>query len=231
MKNSIVINKIVYLLTLIIILVLPLQISAQTITGKVVGIADGDTITILDAEKNQHKIRFYGIDCPESKQAFGRAAKRHTSNITARKTAQVEVYDTDRYGRAVGVVTVDGVNVNQSLIENGLAWQYLRYCRASFCGKWKDIEGRARAKQLGLWKDADPIPPWQWRKGSKNSSYVQKSAGNYVSGSSAYHGNVKSHNFHSPNCRNYNCKNCIQSFNRREDAIKSGYSACGMCRP
>ncbi|SDP70036.1 thermonuclease family protein [Desulforhopalus singaporensis] len=171
-------KKIEYLLTLIIFLLLPFLIGAQTITGKVVGISGGDTITILDAQQRQHQIRLYGIDCPESKQHFGRAAKRHTSNLAANKTAHVQIYDTDRYGRAVGVVTVDDVNINQSLIENGLAWQYHKYCNAPFCNHWKNIEARVRAQQLGLWKNADPTPPWQWRKGSKNSSCVHKSANN-----------------------------------------------------
>lgn len=97
----------------------PLQVHA--LTGKVISVADGDTITILDSSNKQHKIRLYGIDTPEKKQAFGKAAKQHTSRITYKKNATVKAYDTDRYGRTVGLVIVGGTNVNESLIRAGLA--------------------------------------------------------------------------------------------------------------
>ena len=107
--------------------------------GKVVSIADGDTITVLQ-DRNQIKIRLYGIDTPEKGQAFGKAAKKYTSALVARKTVKVIPYDTDKYGRTVGVVLVGGVNVNQSLIATGLAWQYRKYCKESFCSDWLQLE-------------------------------------------------------------------------------------------
>lgn len=81
---------------------------SHALTGKVISVADGDTITILDSSRKQHKIRLYGIDCPEKGQAFGKAAKKHTSHLTYQKTATVTEYDTDKYGRTVGVVQVGG---------------------------------------------------------------------------------------------------------------------------
>lgn len=202
------------------------------LSGKVVSIADGDTITILDSSKTQHKIRLYGIDTPEKSQAFGKAAKKHTSNLVARKVVQVTTYDTDRYGRTVGVVVVDGLNVNQSLIENGFAWKYRKYCKASFCDDWVQLEDNARATKVGLWSDVAPIPPWEWRKGARNSSYKEKGdAKVYEVANNGYHGNVKSHVFHQPSCRYYNCKNCIEVFQTREEAISDGYRSCGQCKP
>lgn len=96
---------------------------AHALTGKVISVADGDTITILDASNRQHKIRLYGIDTPEKKQAFGKAAKKYTSRLTYKKQAKVKTYDNDKYGRTVGVVKVGGTNVNESLIRAGYAWQ------------------------------------------------------------------------------------------------------------
>ena len=81
---------------------------SEVITGRVVSIADGDTITILDSSKTQHKIRLYGIDTPEKAQPFDNAAKKFTSSLTANNIAKVTIYDTDRYGRSVGVVIVEG---------------------------------------------------------------------------------------------------------------------------
>jgi endonuclease YncB( thermonuclease family) len=85
------------------------------------------SVTILDSSKTQHKIRLYGIDTLEKKQAYGQAAKRFTASLTAGKIAVVKAYDTDRYGRTLGIVKVNGKNVNQSLLEAGYAWQYRKY--------------------------------------------------------------------------------------------------------
>ena len=90
----------------LLIAVLLIPSFSYALTGKVISVADGDTITILDSSKQQHKIRLYGIDTPEKKQAFGKAAKKHTARLTYRKIATVKSYDKDRYGRTVGVVMV-----------------------------------------------------------------------------------------------------------------------------
>lgn len=208
------------------LLLLPVSAFCKFITGKVVGISDGDTITIIDDGKNRYKIRLYGVDCPESGQAFGNAAKKHTAALTAQKMATVEVFDTDRYGRTVGVVTVDGANVNQSLIEAGYAWQYRQYCKETFCSDWLQDEELARKALVGMWSDPEPVPPWEWRRGAKSKT----SENNDVSGG-ALHGNVKSHVFHQPSCRDYSCKNCVEMFQSREAALATGYRPCGRCNP
>jgi endonuclease YncB( thermonuclease family) len=197
--------------------------------GKVVSIADGDTITILDPSNKQYKIRFYGIDTPEKGQPFGNAAKKHTAQLTYKKNATVKTYDTDKYGRTVGIVTVDGINVNESLIQNGYAWQYRKYCKADVCDEWLSIEEKAKSAKIGLWSDNQPVPPWEWRKGTRNTSYQETTPGKYAAVQGGFHGNLKSHVFHSPSCRNYNCKNCTVGFTTAEEAKKAGYTPDNWC--
>ncbi|WP_354005653.1 thermonuclease family protein [Desulfofustis limnaeus] len=205
-------------------------VTVAALEGKVINVADGDTITVLSQGNQQTKVRLYGIDCPEDGQPFGRAAKKFTASLVAGKHVQVTKYDTDRYGRLVGVVTVNGRNVNESVIAAGYAWQFRKYCQESFCYDWLEIEQQAKSVRLGLWSDKDPVPPWEWRSGIRNSSYQKTNQGYFPDGSK-YHGNVKSMVFHSSKCKHYNCKNCTRVFNSREEALRAGYKACGNCRP
>ena len=100
---------------------------AATITGQVVGVADGDTITVLDASKSQHKIRLSGIDAPEKAQAFGQRSKQSLSDLVFGKTVQIDTGKTDRYGRELGKVLVDGMDANLAQIKSGMAWHYKAY--------------------------------------------------------------------------------------------------------
>jgi micrococcal nuclease len=117
------------------------SVHAQTITGKVVGVADGDTITVLQ-DRTQYKIRLYGIDCPESGQDFGNRAKQFVSGMVYGKQVQVIQKDMDRYGRVVGMVYVGNTCVNEEIVRAGLAWVYHRYCKDSFCQEWADLRPR-----------------------------------------------------------------------------------------
>lgn len=138
---------------------------SSTLQGRVIGISDGDTLTVLDAAKKTHKIRLAYIDAPESAQAFGQAAKRQLSNICFDRQAMVVVVDTDRYQRSVGLVACDGVNANRSMVEAGLAWVYRRY--APVLTSWGAFEVDARRTRSGLWSDASPIAPWDYRAAQK----------------------------------------------------------------
>jgi micrococcal nuclease len=199
---------------------------SKTVTGKVVKVADGDTITILDSDNRQHKIRLYGIDTPEKSQAYGKKAKTFTANLVAGKAVKVKVYDTDRYGRSVGVVFVGGPNVNRAIIKNGFAWQYRKYCKASFCDDWLGLERQARNHGIGLWGGKNPQAPWDWRRAKKTgSSKSSKVAG----GTGLYHGNKKSHVLHSSQCQYYNCKNCTVVFKSVNDAVSVGYRVHKQC--
>ena len=135
-----------------------------------------------------------------------------------------------KYGRTVGVVLVDNVNVNQSLITAGLVWQYRKYCKAWFCPDWLQLEKKARSAKIGLWSDTDPVAPWEWRKGARSSN-SKIITGTYAPATVNYHGNTKSHVLHTTRCRHYNCKNCTKTFQVREEAITAGYRPDGQCKP
>ena len=140
--------------------------SAETIAGKVVGVADGDTVTVLDATKTQHKIRLSGIDAPEKEQPFGQRAKENLSKLVFGKQVSVDASKTDRYGRAVGRVIVGDVDANLEQVRAGLAWHYKKYEReqsAEDRGDYARAETAARAAQAGLWRDASQVAPWDWR--------------------------------------------------------------------
>jgi micrococcal nuclease len=143
-------------------LLLGLSAHAEEFTGKVVGVSDGDTIKVLRAGK-QVRVRLSGIDCPEKRQAFGKRAKRFTSDLVFAKTVTVKVMDIDRYKRIVGeVILEDGTNLNHALVRAGLAWWYQRYAPGD--RELERLEKSARENKRGLWADPDPLPPWEFRK-------------------------------------------------------------------
>ena len=144
---------------------------AANIDGIVVGVADGDTVTVLDADKVQHKIRLSGIDAPEKSQAYGNQSKESISDLVYFKAVTVETEKKDRYGRDVGKVLVNGVDVNLEQVQRGFAWHYKAYEREQSANDRKlyDLtENEARAARRGLWRDAEPIPPWEFRKTKRN---------------------------------------------------------------
>jgi len=135
---------------------------AESITGKVVKVADGDTITIL-AEREQVRVRLANIDTPERRQPWAKKAKRALADLVAGEWVEVEVLDIDRYGRTVGLVLVSGIEANRALVAAGHAWVYPRYNRDP---ELPDIEAAARAAGRGLWSlpAAERVPPWEWRQ-------------------------------------------------------------------
>ena len=132
------------------------------LTGKVVNIADGDTIAVLDADKVQHKIRLHGIDAPEKGQAFGTKAKEALADAVHEKKVRVVWKEKDRYGRIVGDVHLGDRNINVEQVRNGYAWWYRTYAPKSKI--LEAAEADARKEGLGLWHDKNPEPPWEYRK-------------------------------------------------------------------
>jgi endonuclease YncB( thermonuclease family) len=134
-------------------------------SGKCVAVSDGDTIRVLN-NNNEVEVRLFGIDCPEKNQAFGSAAKKFTSEMVFGEDVNVEVRDTDRYGRSVGWVTLsDGRALNEELVRAGMAWWYREY--APYDTKLGALEEQARAARLGLWVDKKPTPPWEFRRSQR----------------------------------------------------------------
>ena len=143
------------------LLLLSFSIWAEEIAGRVVRVTDGDTITVLDAAKTQHKIRLHGIDAPEKKQAFGNISRKHLSSLVADKDVSIQYKSHDRYGRVLGTVFVDGKDANLQMLQAGLAWHYKKYDSTP---TYAQAESEARAAKRGIWQDAQPIAPWNYRK-------------------------------------------------------------------
>lgn len=221
-------RSVIFAFLILQILMLNQTWAGDTITGKVVSISDGDTITVLDSSKTQHKIRLYGVDCPESHQDFGQKAKQFTSNMVFGQTVSVKSMDTDRYGRTVGLVDIGSKSLNEELVKNGMAWIYDQYCKVSFCSQWNQYQEDARSRNIGIWSMPNPIPPWEFRRG-KSENITSREATNIES--SSYHGNIKSRIFHKPGCRYYDCVNCIAIFKTKEAATQAGYRSCKICKP
>lgn len=141
--------------------------AAEAIVGRVVGISDGDTITVLDDTKTQHKIRLAGIDAPESRQPFGHASKLFLSGLVFDRNVTLDCGKTDRYKRLVCVVMADGHDANLAQVKAGMAWWYRQYQREQTSQQrveYEVAEATARNGRVGLWQDANPLPPWEWRK-------------------------------------------------------------------
>jgi endonuclease YncB( thermonuclease family) len=150
--------------------------AASVLEGTVVKIADGDTITVLDSNKVQHRVRIAGIDAPEKKQAFGNASGKRLGELVAREEVRVEFKKHDRYGRIVGKVWVNPpdcptcgmtLDVGLAQITTGMAWWYRKYSNEQSPedqGRYEFAEQEAKAKKVGLWQDKNPQPPWEFRK-------------------------------------------------------------------
>lgn len=153
-------------LLLMAMLLAAMPVTAETLIGRVVGVADGDTVTVLDASNDQWKIRLMGIDAPEKKQAFGQKSKANLSSLVFNKQVRVEYSKKDKYGRTVGKILVDEIDANLEQVKAGLAWHYKQYQKEQTPedrSLYSDAEERAMAGHIGLWADPNPTPPWEFR--------------------------------------------------------------------
>jgi endonuclease YncB( thermonuclease family) len=158
------------------LLLLAVGAHAETLLGRVVGVADGDTITVLDADRQQHKIRLQGIDAPEKAQPFGERSKQNLSRMVFGKDVRVEWEKRDKYKRIVGKVWVQPescptcpmtLDAGHAQITVGLAWWYRKYAGEQSPqdrSAYEFSEQEARERRVGLWADPDPVPPWEWRR-------------------------------------------------------------------
>ncbi|HEY8609814.1 MAG TPA: thermonuclease family protein [Roseomonas sp.] len=140
---------------------------AAELAGRVVGLSDGDTITILTPERQQVRIRLGEIDTPESRQPYGTRARQALSDLVFGKDVRVVVQDTDRYGRTVGRVHAGPLDVNAEMVRQGAAWVYRQYSRDA---QLLRLEAEAKAARRGLWAlpEAERTPPWEWRAAERN---------------------------------------------------------------
>ena len=141
-----------------ILLLLFFTIPLFAISGQVIKISDGDTITILTQQREQVKVRLYGIDAPEKKQPYGQKSKQFLASLIAGQVVEVEPKGKDRYKRTLGIIYYKGQDINAKMVLNGYAWAYIKYSKI-----YVDQEKLAREKKLGLWQSSNPAPPWEWR--------------------------------------------------------------------
>ncbi|HEY1114373.1 MAG TPA: thermonuclease family protein [Chitinophagaceae bacterium] len=139
----------------------PARQEAQSLSGKVVNIADGDTFTLLLPDNTTKKIRLHGVDAPERHQPFGSVSRQRLRELIFQKQVSVEEKDVDRYGRIVGIAFVDGLSVNEEMLRSGLVWHYTRYDDNP---QWAQLQEEARRAKKGLWQDKNPVAPWEWRQ-------------------------------------------------------------------
>ncbi len=162
---------------LVLIFVLSLPFYVYAISCTVAEVIDGDNFYCIPNEKvivvKIHKdgsipVRLYGIDAPEKDQPYGYEAKNSLKELVKEKTVRLDIKNIDKYGRAVALVYVDSLNVNLEQVKRGFAWAYLGYLESPYISEYYSAEKEARSKGLGLWKQANPTPPWEWRKIKKN---------------------------------------------------------------
>lgn len=157
----------------------------RRITGKVVGVQDGDTATILDKHNTQYKFRFNGIDAPELKMDFGNKSKENLSKLIFGKEVMVAYDKVDKYGRFVGTIFVGGMNTNLEQIKAGLAWHYKKYQSEQSEADRKtyaEAETKAREAKIGLWSMPNPLPPWDYRTAKKTAQTTEKANRKYETG-------------------------------------------------
>lgn len=211
---------------------------AATLTGRVVGISDGDTITVMISGRQQAVIRLAGIDAPEHGQAFASASEEHLRALIVGKDVNLDCGGEESYGRLVcKVLLPGGEDVSLDQVKAGMAWQYKQYesaQRPDDRAKYAAAEDVARETHLGLWADAHPVQPQDFRHGTLSPLCFDKSD-HRIACSEQYHGpvrgNVRSHIYHWPSCPNYDD---ISEGNRVEfpsaaAAEQAGYRAARNC--
>jgi endonuclease YncB( thermonuclease family) len=208
----------------IVLLALSPAVFAADLSGRVVGIADGDTFTLLTSDKQQVKIRLAEIDAPESSQPYGNKSKQALSGLIFGKDVRVVVQTTDRYGRTVGRPYVGNLDVCEEMVRVGAAWVYRQYVvdESLF-----DVENDARAARRGIWglSEAQQVEPWNWRRGLNGSGKTPE--GCNIKGNINREGE---HIYHVPGRSSYGATKINESRGERwfcseEEAIAAGWRA------
>lgn len=134
--------------------------ASKRLTGKIIKVADGDTVTLLDNNGKKRKIRLDGIDCPEIGQDYGDEARVYVEKVAMNRFVSVEIIGIDQYERILGVIYIDDLNLNEKLLTTGLAWVY-KYNKNT---AYHELEKQARNKKVNIWSNPNSIDPHTWRK-------------------------------------------------------------------
>ncbi len=218
----------------------PALTATRVLRGRVVSVADGDTITILDATKHTSRIRLQGIDAPERGQDFGNLSRSHLDRLVYRREVTVEITKVDDYGRFVGRVLIGDTDAGLEQIRAGLAWFYAHYeneLPPRDRRLYAEAHRRARAARAGLWAAADPIPPWQFRRLARRGEPpsarrapppeppAASLAGKVIA-------NRRSHLYHLPGCPGWSevSPHNRVVFETEAEALAAGYRRARNCR-
>lgn len=200
----------------------------EIVTGKVVDVHDGDTITVLNEQKKQYKVRFNGIDAPELKQDFGNKSRQNLAGMVFGKTVTINCPKVDKYGRNVCTVFLEKTDINLEQVKGGFAWHYKKYQDEQTPEdrkNYSEAEINARNQKLGLWLQPNAIEPSAWRRGEGNPNTAGVPKGAII-------GNKNSMIYHTPGCSTY-AKVSPQNqaiFATEKEAIAKGYRMAGGCQ-
>ncbi len=190
----------------------------QEIAGKVVGVTDGDTVTLL-VNQRQIKVRLDGIDAPENKQSYGNKSKQALAALVFGKTIVLRKTGTDKYGRTLGVIMLGETDINAKMLEAGWAWHYKAYNKES---RLASLELKAKVGRRGLWADANrPVAPWDYRRGNNASTAQGDQPSGQISG---YWLNSSSNVRHNSGCKYY------KNTKHGRACGPSDGKPCGICK-
>ncbi|MDK9716525.1 MAG: thermonuclease family protein [Trichlorobacter sp.] len=160
-------------LSIAMLLITALPVSAETLRGMVKAVHDGDTVVLVGRGTGRVTVRLYGVDAPETRkpdspgQPFGSQAKRVLMFKVLGKEVTAEVQDRDQYGRAVGVLLLAGRDINAEMVAEGMAWAYRQFLNGPYASRYIALEEQSRRQRRGLWRDPNPQPPWEFRSRQK----------------------------------------------------------------
>jgi micrococcal nuclease len=149
--------------------------AGRTIEGMVRAVYDGDTVLLVTREESRLKVRLYGIDAPETRkpdrpgQPYGDIARRTLMYKIMGRRVIAEIVDIDQYKRAVAVIRYEGRDINREMVAEGMAWAYRQYLQGPYESEYINSETRARSRRTGIWREANPQPPWEFRNGHKGT--------------------------------------------------------------
>ena len=198
--------------------------SENVILGTVVGVTDGDTVTVLDGNKTTHKVRLKHIDAPERRQDFGTQAKKYLSSQVFNKSVRVHWSEKDRYQRTLGDIFVGDQWINKDMVSSGFAWHYRQY---SDDAQVAAAERRARDQKVGLWSHADAIAPWDFRRGVRPAVAAASTSPLERTQTATVFVTRTGKKYHRSGCRHLRKSRISIPLNK----AMGTYGACSACRP
>lgn len=174
-KRSLVLSTVIAAFLLLLV-ALPASARKGLVDGNVMRVKDGDTVVIAPAEGGEFfTCRLYGIDAPEIShgrqpgQSYGEEATKELKKLILGQPIKVELMGSHSYGREICIIRKDGQDVNLEMVKRGYAWAYREYLKRAYASEYIDAERTARSKKLGLWQQANPLPPWEFRRALKHN--------------------------------------------------------------